>query len=66
MSSHIKGSGAPDSECVQFAVVLNGLEITILFLDEEEGECVLGFRLSNVTFREVLVDELLKGDVFSW
>jgi hypothetical protein len=30
-----------DGECIQFAVVLDGSEIAVLLLDEEEGECVL-------------------------
>jgi hypothetical protein len=57
--------GVSDGERIQFAVVLDGSEIAILLLDEEEGECVLGFRLSYITFWKVLVDELLKRDVFS-
>jgi hypothetical protein len=57
--------GVSDGECVQFSVVLDGSEIAILLFDEEEGERVLRLRLSDVTFWEVLIDELLKRDVFS-
>jgi hypothetical protein len=57
--------GVSNGERIQFSVVLDGSEIAILLFDEEEGEGVLGFRLSDIAFWKVLVDELLKRDVFS-
>jgi hypothetical protein len=35
--------GISDGESIELSVILDGSEVAILLLDEEEGECVLGF-----------------------
>ena len=55
-----------DSEHVQTAVILDRLEIAILLLDKEERECVRGFGLADISFFQVLCNELLQSDIFSW
>jgi hypothetical protein len=57
--------GISDGKCVEFSVVLDGSEIAILLFYEEERKHILRFRLSDISFWEVLIDELLKSDVFS-
>ena len=56
--------GILDGEGIQVMLVLDGSEIAILFLDKEEGECVRGLGLTNISFVKVLCNELLQGDVF--
>ena len=51
---------------IKFAIVLDGSEVAVLLFDVEERECVWGFRVPNVSFGEVLVDELLQGNIFHW
>ena len=54
----------PDGECVQSSVVLDGSEITILLLDKEEGECIGGLGLVDISLFQIFGDEFLEGDVF--
>jgi hypothetical protein len=49
---------------VEFAIILYWSKVAILLFDVEEGECIWGLGWSNVSFSEVLVDELLECNVF--
>ena len=54
-----------DSEGVQSAIVLDWSEIAIFLFNEEEGECIRGFGLADISLFKVLCNELLQSDVFS-
>ena len=41
--------GVSDGKGVQLVIVLDGSEITILLLDEEEGKCIGGLGLANIS-----------------
>ena len=65
LSDEWEWGGVVHSEGVQSAVILDRSEITIFLLNEEEGECIRGFGLADVSLFKVLCDEFLQGDVFT-
>jgi hypothetical protein len=58
--------GVLDGESIELPVVLDGSEIAVFLLDEEEGECISGFQGLDVAFWQVFVNEFLKSNIFSW
>ena len=45
-------------------IILDQSEITILLFDKEEGEHVRGLGLADISFFEILCNELLQSDIF--
>ena len=60
-----KQGGVLDSEGIQSVVISDGSKVSILLLDEEEGECVGRLGLADVPLFKVLCNELLQGNIFS-
>jgi len=51
---------------VKIAIVLTGVESSVLFLNEEEGCCLGGVRRTDFPGMEILVEELFGGFLFIW
>jgi hypothetical protein len=50
-----------DSPVVYFAVVLDGSQLSILFLDKEEGACDAGVRTNDGSSLQMFLEELFQG-----